>query len=80
MSYLSTLAASCSVPAECHRSESGCTGLSVPWRCGPSGSGRSLHTEQEQKRHTHKSSDVVPVSCCELLDSSDKLLAKKDEG
>lgn len=51
MSHLSTVDGSGSVPAECHRSESGCTGLSAPWRCGPSGLERSLHTEQKQNRY-----------------------------
>lgn len=52
MSYLSTISGSVCVPAECHQSESGCTGLSAPWRCGPSGLGRSLHTKKEQNRYT----------------------------
>lgn len=49
------------VPAECHQSESGCTGLSALWRCGPSGSGRSLHTEREQT-HTHKGTTYIYLS------------------
>lgn len=39
-----------SLPAECHQSKSGCTGLFAPWRCEPSGSGRSLRTKKKKKR------------------------------
>lgn len=37
-----------SLPAEYHRSKSGCTGLFAPWRCEPSDSGRFLHTKYKQ--------------------------------
>lgn len=49
------------IPAECHQSESGCTGLSAPWKCVPSGSERSLHTEQKQNRYIQRQKDTAPM-------------------
>lgn len=65
MVYLSTVRISLSLPAECHRSESGCIGPSAPWRCEPSGWGRSLRTggkktnwgKYKLRHDTHKSLD-----------------------
>lgn len=50
--YLSRLfktSVSVCLPAECHQSESGCTGLSAPWRCGPSSSEMFLHTKKKER-------------------------------
>lgn len=53
MYYFVADSGSVSLPAACHQSESGCIGLSAPWRCEPSGSERSLHTIKQTKKTRH---------------------------